>query len=304
MVYVFGCSMSKWYWPTWADWLTVYGTPVTNLANKGYGNQNIYWSILDRINTFTADDHINIMWAENHRIGLWYDEEWVIDKDVAGFFPNAKGKLWYTNDTPYTGLYRTHPDLYTSFTNMVIDQLQIIFQTQLLLNKIGCSYTMHTSKNLWGDGRPKFYPKYQTVYQTKQDISPGEIEVAKSIIKLSPINNLLKQIDWSVFVDAPKDPMDPAQYTGIWEYFINNKEFVILKHDTDHHPNSLTHHDYALEKILKINPKSGKHRSIAEQISKETMDMPIPEFTPDDFIIDPEKQLLHEKYQTLLKELV
>lgn len=303
MNYVLGCSMSKWIWPTWVDWLRVYDQPVTNLANKGYGNQNIYWILLDKINTFTSNDHINIMWAENHRIGLWYDDEWIQEKKVSGFFPDTKGKLWFTKDVPYVGLYRTHPDLYSSFTNMIVDQLQIIYQTQLLLDKIGCSYTMHSAKNLWADGRPKFYPKYQTTYQAKDDITPAEIEIIKDITRLNPIKNLVNLIDWTKFIDPPKDSFNPKQYAGIWEYFINNKEYVVLKHNTDHHPNSLAHHDYALEKILKQDPKQGKHRAVAKQISEDTIDMPIPGFTDDDFVIDPTVELLDKKYVTLLESL-
>ena len=304
MIYVFGCSMAKWIWPTWVDWLKVYQEhQVVNLANKGYGNQNIYWILLDKINTITPDDHINIMWTENHRIGLWYDKEWIIEKKVLGFFPNTKGKLWFTEDEEYQGLYRTHPDLYTSFTNMLIDQLQIIYQTQLLLDKIGCSYTMHTAKNLWADGRPKFYPKYQTTYQAKDDITVNEIKIIKNITKLQPVKNLVDLIVWDRFINSPTDPFNPKQYAGIWEYFINNKEYVVLKHDTDHHPNSLAHHDYALEKILGKDPKSGKHRETAKQIAEETMHIPIPEFTANDYVIDPTEELLNKKYVDLLASL-
>lgn len=303
MVYVLGCSMSKWIWPTWVDWLRVYDQPVTNLANKGYGNQNIYWILLDNIDTISSDDHINIMWAENHRIGLWYDEEWILEKKVLDFFPDTKGKLWFTKDAPYMGLYRTHPDLYSSFTNMIIDQLQIIYQTQLLLDRIGCSYIMHSAKNLWADGRPKFYPKYQTTYQEKGDITAAEVEIIKDITRLNPVKNLVKLVDWTKFIDPPNEPFNPKQYAGIWEYFINNKEYVILKHDIDHHPNSLAHHDYALEKILKQDPKQGKHRAIAKQIAEDTMNMPIPEFTADDFAIRPNVELLDNKYKILLENL-
>lgn len=303
MIYTLGCSMSKYYWPTWVDWLEIYDQPINNLSNIGYGNQNIYWILLDNIHNITSDDHVSIMWAENHRLGLWYDEEWIIDKKVEGFFPATKGKLWFSQDTPYTGLYRTHPDLYTSFTNMIVDQLQTIYQTQLLLDKIGCSYTMHTAKNLWADGRPRFYPKYQTTYQSKQHITNEEIKVIKTITAITPIRNLIDQINWEKFIDPPRDKFDPRQYAGIWEYFINNKEYVLLKHETDHHPNSLAHHDYALEKILKQDPKKGKHRKIAQQISEETMNMPIPAFDPETYIIDPTTKLILTKYETILESI-
>lgn len=295
--------MTKWYWPTWADWLRVYNGPVTNFANNGYGNQNIYWTILDKIDMFTPDDHLVIMWAENHRINLWYDKNWIDENDVEGFFPTSDGKLWYTKDVPYVGLYRTHPEFYTSFTHMIIDELQTILHTQLILNKIGCSYVMHSSKNLWTDGRPKFLPKYQQMWHTKHNISTDEIKLAKDIMALDPIKNLMQLIDWTKFIDSPVDLFNPTQYSGIWEYYINNKEYVMLKHETDSHPNSLAHHDYALEKVLKVNPAQGKYRNIAKHIASETITMHIPSLNGSDYIISADTELLNQKYKDLLETL-
>jgi len=303
MIYTFGCSMTKWYWPTWADWLQIYDQPVTNLANKGYGNQNIYWTLINLTDKLTKDDTVNIMWAENHRLDLWYDRSWIDEKDVLGFFPDTKGRLWFTNRSAYTGLYRTHPDLYTSFTNMVIETLQIIFQTQLLLDCIGCKYVMHSSKNLWCDGRPVFLSRYQTTYQHKYGISEEELEIAKDIMSLEPIEKLIGLIDWSKFLCDVKDPYDAKQSRGIWEYYINNKEYVVLAHETDHHPNSLAHHDYALEMVLKQDPKQGQYRKLAKSIAEETMAYPVPEFIPSEFVIAPGIKLLDDKYKRMLEKL-
>lgn len=303
MIYTFGCSMSKWYWPTWVDWLKVYAGPVTNFANKGYGNQNIYWTLINLSDKLTKHDKVNIMWAENHRLDLWYDREWIDHKDILGFFPNTQGRLWFSNNTPYTGLYRTHPDLYTSFTNMIIETLHFIFQTQLLLEKIGCEYVMHSSKNLWCDGRPVFLPRYQTTYQHKHGISEEELKIADNIISIEPIRKLISMIDWSKFLSKIDDPYNAKQSQGIWEYFINNKEYVVLKHESDYHPNSLAHHDYALEMVLKQNPNQGKHRKLAQQIAEETITYPVPEFTDEDFVIGPEIELLDAKYKIMLENL-
>ena len=162
---------------------------------------------------------------------------------------------------------------------------------------------MHSAKNLWTDGRPKFYPRYQTTYQAKDDITTNEITIIKNITKLNPVKNLINLIDWTKFINPPADPFNPKQYAGIWEYFINNKEYVVLKHDTDHHPNTLAHHDYALEKILGQDPKKGKHRTAAKQIAEETMHIPIPEFTDNDFVINPAVEILNTKYVNLLESL-
>lgn len=302
MIYTFGCSMTKWYWPTWADWLRIYDQPVINLANKGYGNQNIYWNLINRIDSFTSDDHIIIMWCENHRICKWYDKEWIDQHEVLGFFPDTNGKFWFTNNTLYTGMYRTHPDHYTSFTNMIVDKLQVIWHTQLILDKIGCKYTMTESKNLWADGRPIFTPTFKSRFNEETGLSDRNIQIARSIMDIKPVRHLMDQIDWNKFVNG-RDKFNPEDYHGIWEYFINNKEYVIYKHDVDNHPNSLAHHDFALEAVLKENPKKGKHRSLAIEISKETMQYPVPAFAAEDFVIAPEIELLDHKYKVVLENL-
>lgn len=303
MIYTLGCSMTKWYWPTWSDWLAVYDQPVTNWAFKGYGNSNFYWNLLDKVDTITPNDHVIVAWTQNHRLNVWYDRKWIDENDVLGFFPDTSGQLWHTNNIPYTGMYRTHPDYQTSFTNMLVDQLQTMLNTQLLLEKIGCKYTMITTCNPWWDARPTYTPKFQTNWQNKRYTEADEIKVAKDIISITPIKNLLKQIDWSKYANAPKDPFNPNDYTGIWEYYIGNKEYVLLKHDTDFHPNSLAHHDFALDVILKQDPTQGKHRNLARQLAEDAMSLPVPEFTAADFVADANTDLLDNKYKNILENL-
>lgn len=302
MIYTFGCSMAKWYWPTWVDWLRVYDQPVTNLANKGYGNQNIFWELINRIDTLTADDHLIIMWCENHRISQWYDREWIDQNQVLGFFPDTNGKLWFTNNMPYMGMYRTHPEFYSSFSNMIIDKLQTIWHTQMILDRIGCKYTMVESKNLWADGRPVFKPIFKARFSDRTGLSKEEIAHAKELMQIKPVQQLLKQINWDKFV-GDRNCNDPEDFHGIWEYFINNKEYVTYKHDTDNHPNSLAHHDFALEIILGQDPKKGRFRQTALDISKGSMQYPVPAFSPEDYVIPANVELLDNKYKVMLENL-
>jgi hypothetical protein len=296
--------MTKWYWPTWSDWLAVYDQPVTNWAYKGYANSNFYWTILDKINLITPDDHVIIEWTQNHRVNIWYDRYWVDQKDVLGFFPDTNGQLWYTNSTPYTGMYRLHTDYQPSYTNMLVDQFQIMLNTQMLLDKIGCKYTMFTVSNPWWDGRPIYSPAFQTTWQDKKRTEEADIKLANTVININPIKNLLEQINWSKYANAPNDPLNPIDYSGIWEYYINNKEYVLAKHISDNHPTSLAHHDFLLEVILKKNPMQGKHRKIAKEISEDAMTMHIPEFNTSDYVAPPNLEILDIKYKNILGALV
>ena len=303
MTYVLGCSMSKWYWPTWVDWLRVYDKPIINLANKGYGVDIIYWQILKYLDKIKPEDHIIIMWPENHRVGFWYDREWAEQREVLGFFPNTNGKLWFSNTEQYQGFYRVHPELQPSFTHMAVNKLQAILQVQQILDKKNCTYQMTSTGNLWFDRRPVFKPSYKTTYQIYPTITREEIANVNKILEMEPVKKLVGLINWDKFVYTPADPYNPKSHIGLWEYFVANKEYFVLKHETDNHPNSLAHHDFALEWILGQNPTTGKHRKVAYQIATETQKYLVPEFTDTDFIIDPEVELLDSKYKTLLETL-
>lgn len=302
MIYTFGCSATKWYWPTWSDWLNVYKGPVTNLAYKGYGNDNIYWTIFETLPQITKDDQVVIMWSQSHRLNYWYDKEWIDQQDVLGFFPDTNGQLWFSQK-PYTGLYRTHPEYQPSFTHMLINQLQIVYNTQLLLERHGCNYKMIFVHNPFLDCRPLYSPTFQIVWDKKEIISDKELETANKIISMKPIKHLLDSISWDNFASPPIDPHDPKTYTGLWEYFFNKKEYLIYSHDSDPHPSSLTYHDLALEKILGWNYKDAPHRDTAIKISQKAMSMHIPEFDAEDYIGLPNKELLDKEFKSTLDEL-
>ena len=299
MIYTFGCSATKWHWPTWADWLWAYGHDVTNLAGKGYCHNFINWTLLDIASTITPNDHVVIMWPNNHRIVQWYDREWVDEYDCEGFFPKTQGRLWFSQDTPYLGLYRTHPDHDISRTHGLAYSWYSIFQAQLLLESIGCQYTMTWSQNPWLDARPTYKPHFQTRWNMLNQISDQEYEHAVRVMQLSPVRQLLEKINWNAFVDPPQDIYDPSYYRGMTEYNISKKEFVLYKHETDHHPVSIAHHDYAWNHILK-QKTSGDLRDLALRISEEARTMPIPAWTEQDYVAPVGSEVLDPTFKNLL----
>jgi hypothetical protein len=291
MIYTLGCSFTKWYWPTWSDWLDKYQGPVTNWAYNGNGNNHIYWVLLDRIDQITTDDHIMIMWSGSSRLTQWYDQEWIDQYDAEGFFPKTDGKLWFTENTPWLGMYKVHPDHDVSLSQMIIGNFQTILQTQLLLDSIGCKYTMMFWQNPWMDVRPNYKPKFSYTWDKSNSITKQEIENAYKITEIRPVQNVLNKIKWNNFVEVPTDPFDPTTFNGLWEYFLSNKEYSMLKNIHDNHPVALVHHDYLIEKILKNDKLTSKYRSMAKDISQYCIDMIIPKPTPTDYVGSPDSRL-------------
>lgn len=287
--YTFGCSFTKWYWPTWSDWMGVYGHQTQNLAYPGYNNKLIYWMLIDRLDTITTADHVYIMWSENNRIPQWYDNEWVIKNDCKGFFPDNNGELWFGSEA-YTGLYRTHPEHQFSQTHNIVNLFNIIFDTQQLLKSRNINYTMMFMCNPWADSRPTHGKRFITNWGNKDTLSVADIKLADSILKIRPVRHILTMIDWTTFVEAV-DIMQPTSYTGLMEYYLGKRELVLLAHESDSHPNPLAHHEYLVEKILKIHASTDV-QTRALNISYDVMNMKIPEWGVDDFIGLPDAILL------------
>lgn len=275
MIYTFGDSFTKWHWPTWSDWLASYTThPVANLAYPGNTNSSIYNQLLILKNRLTKHDSVYIMWTGSNRVCEWYDQEYVDAKDRRRFLPNTNGDLWFSKQ-PYLGLYKTHPDALPSFSQMVINNFDIILKTQWLLNQIGCDYKMMFWQNPWLDTREQFVPVYCHTWQNKYNMTKIEIDQAQAIIELDPVAGMLSLINWDKFAVKPCNPLLPKTYSGLWEFVLDNKELVTMSHNTDHHPNTLAHHDWTVLHLLPgCNPIL---RVDAVDLAKELKSMPIPE---------------------------
>lgn len=275
MIYTLGCSFTKWCWPTWSDWIASYQSqPVKNLAHSGYTNSLIYYQLLQISENLCQDDCVYVMWTGSSRICEWYDLDSIVQRDCLRFFPETDGQLWFGHDVPYLGMYKSHPDRLPSLSHMQIEMFNTILQTQRLLNQVGCSYKMMFWQNPWCDSREIFKPQFLTTWQNKSSLTAGEINQANCVMSLSIVQAILKQIKWERFIAVGDDPSDPMSYNGLWEYTLGSKELVSMAHQTDPHPNTLAHHDWAVEFLCdKANPHL---RDSAYQLARSLRNIVIP----------------------------
>jgi hypothetical protein len=251
MIYTLGCSFTKWFWPTWADWLQEYQGPVTNLAWPGASNETMYWELLNRFDTITTHDQVYIMLTGNNRVSTWYDKEWIDRNDVQGFFPRQDGQLEFGVDK-WKGMYRLHPDHDVSLSAMIIDNFNIILQIQNLLENIGCTYKFVFWQNPWFDIRPVIKPRWQYSWPSKDVLTTVELATAQSLLRIKPVRTLLSLIKWNNFYLPPTDILDPCTYSGMWEYRnkkISDPEYLKYVH-SDPHPDSLLQHDFLTDVML------------------------------------------------------
>jgi len=266
MTYTLGCSFTKWFWHTWSDWLAEYSAePVVNLGWPGIANETIYWELMSRRNSITKDDTVYIMLTGNNRVCAWYDNDWIEKNNCRGFFPNNE-HLEHGSD-PWRGLYRLHPEHDVSLTHMIVNNFNIIYQMQLLLDTIGCKYHMMFWQNPWYDVRPRFEPSWKSIWADKTKLNKNDIVTAAAIMRLKPMQSLLTAIDWDKFYFKPTNALDPITYSGMWEYKIKKQltsDYMDYVHE-DPHPDAVIHHDFCVDVLLgNVVPK---HRPQAQRLA-------------------------------------
>ncbi len=77
MLHAFGCSFTRYYWPSWAD-LLGRTRSVTNWAIPGLGNRGIftrcYWAV--KQGRITDQDRVAVQWSGHTRYDLWRETKW------------------------------------------------------------------------------------------------------------------------------------------------------------------------------------------------------------------------------------
>jgi hypothetical protein len=77
-LFTFGCSMTSYHWPTWADILGRQWEYFENWAEPGGGNPFIFDSVIecDARNKFTPEDQVLVMWSGLARIDYYQQNRW------------------------------------------------------------------------------------------------------------------------------------------------------------------------------------------------------------------------------------
>lgn len=76
--FAFGCSMTNYAWPTWADMLSVEIPEFYNYGRSGAGNLFISNSIVEanKIHKFNKEDLIIVMWSSTTREDRYVNRNW------------------------------------------------------------------------------------------------------------------------------------------------------------------------------------------------------------------------------------
>jgi hypothetical protein len=234
----------------------------------------------------TKDDTVYIMTTGFNRISVWYDLNWFVENDCYGFLPNNKGLLECSVEKD-VGMYRTYTHHEQSLTHMLAYNFNMLYNTQQLLDSIGCKYKMILWQNPWKDVRPIIDPEWKATWDVERSLNKKEIKIAKNLIKNPAIKNILNRIDWDRFITKPTNIFDPESYYGLWEYKMDREqsaEYKTFKHPHNSHPNPLIHHDFFVEYFLQQDKDKSEFRktamSYALESQKHDVEMPYSQMIP------------------------
>ena len=90
----FGCSFTKYKWPTWADIIGQNIKYHENWAEGGAGNFFIFSSLIELINShgLTNSDLIGIMWTSCGRTDIYSNKKWIHASQPT--YEDRLGKFW------------------------------------------------------------------------------------------------------------------------------------------------------------------------------------------------------------------
>ena len=128
--FTFGCSLTNYIWPTWADIIAQEIPEHFNYGYQGAGNLFISNQVVEANlrHKFDKNDLIIIMWSEISREDRYKNDEWITSGNVYGF--------------GLKGLDRSFVYQWANTRFYLIRDLALIELTQTYLEKIKCDFDM------------------------------------------------------------------------------------------------------------------------------------------------------------------
>jgi len=96
-LFVFGCSFTRYMWPTWADIIGKEFEYYENWGGEGGGNQYIFSSLIEchARNNFTQNDEIIVMWSSITREDRYIKDLWNLRGHVENYWDKEYLKTNY-----------------------------------------------------------------------------------------------------------------------------------------------------------------------------------------------------------------
>lgn len=122
--FAFGCSFTKYAWPTWADLVASLYPEYYNFGQPGAGNMYIFNSVMeaDQKHRFNKDDLVIVQWSGPSREDRYLNKKWITPGSIINHYPED------------------YVVKYFDFRGFLIRDLAAIKATKCFLENIGCDY--------------------------------------------------------------------------------------------------------------------------------------------------------------------
>jgi hypothetical protein len=251
-LFTFGCSLTQFFYPTWADlliWQLGESTDISeNWGKSGAGNQFIFTRLMeaDSIYNFTKDDLIVIQWTSMYR-----DDRWI------------EGTGWHNAGNLYHGQLKHEPMTLNNFdytdqyqwadqVHCVMRDCAIIKATETFLKNKGCTYLKFQFADYYNDLSDKDSKLDYTKALTPNSIN-GILNEYKEYLQ----TDIPAIMDWNGY-----DPKNPKKYVNGRPMCLANMGDRLDEARAEMHPLPFEYADYVEKFILpkigmeKLNPKA------------------------------------------------
>jgi hypothetical protein len=200
-LFTFGCSFTKWTWPTWADILAKNQSYdlYENWGQSGAGNLFIFNSIIEcnLRHKFTKNDTVRVMWSTTHRMDHYRDQKWKLCGGIQSVQALKIGPF------DLRGYY--------------IRDLAFIHAIDQLMSSVGCDFVMMSMTSLiddWASAAENSMLQNPEFLSLKQEIDDCRDIVGlyqETLNKIYPsIHKVVYDHDWTSRPQHAKNDFHPG----------------------------------------------------------------------------------------------
>lgn len=250
--FAFGCSFTKYEWPTWADIIARDYDHFENWGLPGCGNHFIFNSLMECIqrNAINKDDTVMLCWSSITREDRYIKDRWL-----------QAGNIFTTIEYPQSWVKQ-----FITERGCLIRDLALIKAAELVLKQLGCKYKFFSIVPINYDMVDKSRTEHPDVIALYSDvlaqICPSYFEVifdfewtsrysdfSRKMIESKNKDfkkryNLCAGPDWPTFEDACNRNWYEKTNDPIHNEIKNIFPFDFFEVKRDYHPTPLEHLEY------------------------------------------------------------
>jgi hypothetical protein len=246
-LFTFGCSMTSYSWPTWADILGNEYISYENWGRGSAGNLFIFESIIECLekNKITADDTVIILWSAITRMDYYQFGTWssIVNRSIL----NANDNLVNCPDG-----YEIINYAYFA----AIDRILTAAGIKYYMFK-WCDYNSDTSAGKLYKNVLSKIQKLNFKISRKKIFKPGEYKIEEAYNQLAgtqwPPYSEIFNYEKSKYSDAINKEIDDK----FFKYLNDNRRLFFSEETIDNHPTPLEHL-HAIEKFFPVSDTTVK----------------------------------------------